>query len=137
MGSGVAIESVQVCLMARRSIVKGLLLVAALAAGVFVLNRTLWPDQSAPPAVAGIQRELALNVATKLEVQGVFDPVTVTCATPDGYPLQPPLHLICQVVAHDLAHPKKSPNWTEDVTCGLPVPAGTPNCGSSGGDALQ
>jgi hypothetical protein len=123
--------------MATRTIARGLLLVALLAAGVYVLNRALWPAQGAPPTVAGIQRELALNVATKLLVQGVYDPVTVTCAPPPGYTLQPPLHLVCQVVAHDLKRPKKSPQWVEDVTCGLPVPAGTPNCGSSGGEALQ
>ena len=123
--------------MTAGAIAKGLLLVAALAAGVYVLNRALWPAQGAPPTVAGIQRELAQNVSTKLKVQGVFDPVTVSCLPPPGYTLAPPLHLVCQVVAHDLKHPKKSPTWVEDVTCGLPVPAGTPNCGSSGGDSLQ
>jgi hypothetical protein len=111
--------------------------VAALAAGVYALNTMLWPAQSAAPTVAGIQRELALNVATKLGVQGVLDPVSVSCAPPPGYTLEPPLHLVCQVIAHDLIHPKKSPTWVEDVTCGLPVPAGTPNCASGGGDALQ
>jgi hypothetical protein len=123
--------------MAGRSIAKGLLLVALLGVVVYVLNTTLWPAQSSAPTVAGIQHELALNVETKLNVQGVFDPVTVSCAPGPGYTLAPPLHLVCQVVAHDLIHPKKSPAWVEDVTCGLPVPAGTPNCGSSGGDALQ
>jgi hypothetical protein len=123
--------------MSRQTIARGLLLLACLGAGVYVLNRLLWPAQSAPPTVAGIQRELALSVATKLLVQGVYDPLTVTCAPPPGYTLETPLHLVCQVVAHDFRHPKKSPTWVEDVTCGLPVPAGTPNCGSSGGDALQ
>ena len=70
--------------MATRTIARGLLLVAFLAAGVYVLNRSLRPAQSAPPTVAGIQRELALNVATKLLVQGVYDPVTVTCARRPG-----------------------------------------------------
>jgi hypothetical protein len=41
------------------------------------------------------------------------------------------------VTAFDRKRPRKSPVWFEDVTCNLPVPAGTPNCGSSGGDALQ
>jgi hypothetical protein len=123
--------------MAIRTIGRGLLLVACLAAAVYVLNRALWSAQGSSPTVAGIQRELALNVGTKLLVQGVYDPVSVICAPPPGYTLQPPLHLVCQIVAHDLKRPKKSPVWVEDVTCGLPVPAGTPNCGSSGGDALQ
>lgn len=123
--------------MGLHTIAKGLILVAVLAAGVYVLNSVLWSPQGAQPTVAGIQRELALNVATKLSVQGVFDPVTVTCAPPPRYTLQPPLHLVCEVVAHDLRRPKKSPTWVEDVTCGLPVPSGTPNCGSSGGEALQ
>jgi hypothetical protein len=123
--------------MASRTIARGLLLVACLAAAVYVLNRALRPAQDSSPTVAGIERELALNVGTKLLAQGVYDSLTVTCAPPPGYALQPPLHLVCQVVAHDLIRPKKSPVWVEDVTCGLPVPAGTPNCGSSGGDALQ
>ena len=118
-------------------VLKGLLLVACLAAGVFFLNRELWPAQSAPPTVVGIRDELGAVVQTKLLTQGFTDPVTVSCALAEGSTLQPPLRLVCNVVAHDLLRPKKSPLWVEDVTCGLPVPAGTPNCGSSGGDALQ
>src|SRR5262249_31994511 len=72
--SGVAIARVQVCLMTRQTIARGLILVGCLAAGVYLLNRALWPAQNAAPTVAGIERELALNVSTKLLVQGVFDP---------------------------------------------------------------
>ena len=110
---------------------------ALLAALVFLANLELRAPSGSAPTVAGIQRELAADVTAKLASQEVSDPVTVTCAPPPGTTLQPPLHLVCQVVAHDLRRPKKSPTWVEDVTCGLPVPAGTPNCGSSGGDALQ
>jgi hypothetical protein len=123
--------------MSRQAIVRGLLLVALLAVGVYAANRAFWSVQSSPPTVAGIQRELALDAKTKLNREGLFDPVTVSCAPPLGGTLQPPLHLVCQVVAHDLAKPSASPTWVEDVTCGLAVPAGTPDCGSSGGDALQ
>ena len=123
--------------MTRGTVAKGLLALGLVAVVVFGVNKLLWGPSGRAPTVAGIQRQLASVVKTKLVTQGVFDPVTVSCAPPPGYTLQPPLHLVCQIVAHDLKHPKKSPIWVEDVTCGLPVPAGTPNCGSSGGDALQ
>jgi len=123
--------------MTRGTAAKGLVMLALFAGVVYLVNSELRAPSGSAPTVAGVQRELAAVVTTKLATQGVFDPVTVTCAPPPGYTLQPPLHLECQVVAHDLRRPKKSPTWVEDVTCGLPVPAGTPNCGSSGGDALQ
>ena len=127
----------QVCRMTREAAAKGLVAFLLLAALVFLVNSELRAPSGSPPTVTGIQRELASVIRTKLVTEGVFDPVTVSCTPPPGSTLQPPLHLVCQVVAHDRAKPVASPMWVEDVTCGLTVPAGTPNCSSSGGDALQ
>jgi hypothetical protein len=123
--------------MLREMAPKGLLVLALLAAVVLTVNNGLWSPSNAQPTVAGIQRELASAAATKLVTAGYAYQVTASCAPPPGYTLRPPLHLVCQVVAHDVLRPAKSPVWFEDVTCGLPVPSGTPSCGSSGGDALQ
>ena len=124
--------------MTRESIPRALLLLAGLAALLLAVNLLLRPAAGAPPTVSGIEHELGAVVALKLTTQGYEYPIEVSCVPPPGSPPQPiPLHLVCQVTAFDRRHPRKSPMWFEDVTCDLPVPAGTPNCGSSGGDALQ
>ncbi len=114
------------------------MLLACLAALVLAVNIVLRPPAGTPPTVSGIEHELGAVVALKLATQGYNYPITVTCSPPPGSPPQPtPINLVCQVTAFDRKRPRKSPVWFEDVTCNLPVPAGTPNCGSSGGDALQ
>jgi hypothetical protein len=112
---------------------------ALLAILIIAANGALRPPSGAGPTTASIKRELATAVATKLLSQGYFNPLLVTCAPPPGPapPATAPLHLVCQVTAIDERRPSKSPVWFEDVTCGLPVPAGIPSCGSSGGDAVQ
>ena len=124
--------------MTRRAAPRALLMLVVLAAVVIGLNSTLRLGSSTPPSVPGVERELAAAVALKLATEGYNDPIEISCVPPPGVaPTRVPANLVCQVTAYDRRRPSKSPVWFEDVTCNLPVPAGTPNCGSSGGDALQ
>ena len=122
----VDIGSVQSIRMTRQAIPRALLLLACLAAVVVVLNIVLRPTAGTPPTVTGVEHELAAVIALKLATQGYVDPITVSCAPPPGSPPQlTPVNLVCQVTAYDRRRPSKSPMWFEDVTCDLPVPAGT------------
>jgi hypothetical protein len=125
--------------MTRRSTALGVLLLAALAVAILALNGALRTSRGATVGVASVERELAAAVGLKLVTAGYHYPIQVSCAPPPpGGPPEPnAVHLVCQVTAFDKLKPKKSPMWVEDVTCNLLVPAGTPRCGSSGGDALQ
>jgi hypothetical protein len=116
-----------------------LLVLACLAVAVVAVNTALRPEGRGTPGVAAIERELADNVALKLNAQGYGYPIAVSCAPPPGGAPPDPasVHLVCQVTAFNKRRPSKSPAWVEDVTCNLLVPSGTPRCGSSGGDALQ
>jgi len=116
-----------------------LLVLACLAVAIVAVNSALRPAGGGTPVVAAIERELGDSVALKLTTQGYDYPIAVSCAPPPGGAPPDPtaVHLVCQVTAFNERRPSKSPAWVEDVTCNLLVPAGTPRCGSSGGDALQ